>query len=1480
MKPKYRVSKEALLTCYYFKVAEGHRIINMKSKFLATSKRAIVFVVLAGMVMLYGGQPILQAQAESRPANPTENLGGFSFGGASQLPELPPVATPAVTTTQTETVPAVTPTPVVTPQATPVVTPTPTSTSTPKVTVTPAKEAPKAETKSEEPKPIWQENGQGSFTTTEPVKLGEVYTYPGRNLELKFTQLPTLSGKVTIRKVAASAVPISGVVGDVYDITSTMADGTFKYELSLPYDKSGSNVQVVYSEDAKNFTPVEQGKVDVLAGEKQVKAADLNHFTYFAVVSGQDASDGSAQTFNVSELADLQTANNWSGYVQSDSRWPLWNYDSGNYIQFNLGSVVPADASVSGATLHFRYARGVMGIIPFLFDTYGARLQAQDSNGNWVDIADVWNDNWLTFRTYNVDLTSFFQNNPTLQNLSIRFQMYGGNLLFPFLGGMRSYHDWVGLDIQTIPGVPTINHPIEDSVMINSATTSTHYLSGTAEPGSTVKLYINGSPTTWTVTADSSGNFLFPNNILTAVGIDYDFDYMIPIVATVTSSNADGESAPSRGISYTKDTYAPGDVNLLSPADDSFVNTDGLVMDWTDAVDSNQPNDSGIAGYIYESYRDEAMTNLAYRSTLLTESEIPAPGTPDGDYWWHVKSIDVAGNEGQWSTSWQVTVDNIAPAIPTSLGFNVPPEGTPDDRPVDLPCPSSLTNQNRVAHVWTDESASGAVEYERQWQYPGTTTWQGAERWTTTNTDYRAFGTDEGIEGYWNVRVRARDAANNWSAFGMPCAITLDRTAPGAPILVSPTDGTIQNSNSVLYTWEPGSDLSQLDGYELSLFLNGVPAMQFMIDDPADTQLLVPSVDGVWDWQVRSQDLAGNFSPWSARWQVTVDTVAPGAPVLVSPTDDTIQNSSQIQYVWEPGSDISQLDGYELSLFRNGVPAMQFMIDDPSVTQVTVPSLDGVWDWQVRSQDLAGNFSPWSARWQVTVDTVAPGAPVLVSPADGTIQNSNSVLYTWEPGSDISQLDGYELSLFWNGIPAMQFMINDPAVTQVPVPSIDGVWEWKVRSKDLAGNFSPWSARWRVTVDTVAPNAPILSDPIDGALLDHSDVTLKWNQEPRTLLNKVSVLSIDTFEVDVDGVVTSGVTANELSGSFADGQHHWKVRAKDAAGNYSDWSATWSFTVDTTAPGTPALINPPHESLLNYNNVNLDWTDVTDNIGLAGYELEINSTALGLSPVTSWIDSTVSQFQTVGLPDGVYSWRVRAKDNAGHYSNWSETRTYTVDRTAPAAPTGVQATYISSGTVQVSWDAVSDADHYVIYRNGVKIAEVRGATTYNDSGLSETKHEYYVSAVDAAGNEGAQGGPGAIDLSPTPTTGPTSTSPTTGPRTTTGLTTGGTVLGVTTGTTGALLTDFGTGLDTGSAFSGEGTVSGAEDEAIGEEGSDDGQVAGAETSDLKAAAADQVNTGSDQSWWQTWWFWLLLIIAVILITWLIAKRRKKDDEIR
>ena len=73
----------------------------------------------------------------------------------------------------------------------------------------------------------------------------------------------------------------------------------------------------------------------------------------------------------------------------------------------------------------------------------------------------------------------------------------------------------------------------------------------------------------------------------------------------------------------------------------------------------------------------------------------------------------------------------------------------------------------------------------------------------------------------------------------------------------------------------------------------------------------------------------------------------------------------------------------------------------------------------------------------------------------------------------------------------------------------------------------------------------------------------------------------------------------------------------------------------------------------------------------------------------------------------------------------------------PSVPTGLAASLIATGSVVLTWNASTDPGGsiagYDVYRNGVQIATVTGATTYVDATLTAaTSYSYQVAAFDSA----------------------------------------------------------------------------------------------------------------------------------------------------
>jgi poly(hydroxyalkanoate) depolymerase family esterase len=173
------------------------------------------------------------------------------------------------------------------------------------------------------------------------------------------------------------------------------------------------------------------------------------------------------------------------------------------------------------------------------------------------------------------------------------------------------------------------------------------------------------------------------------------------------------------------------------------------------------------------------------------------------------------------------------------------------------------------------------------------------------------------------------------------------------------------------------------------------------------------------------------------------------------------------------------------------------------------------------------------------------------------------------------------------------------------------------------------------------------------------------------------------------------------------------------------------FGLDVTGPAAPTGLTITGTT---NTSASLSWNPVS---GAAGYDVYRNGTLVTSSPVTgtSYTDS--------GLTAGTgYSYTVASVDSSGEAGPQSGAVTATTTGTNPGlpAPTGLAVGTVTSSSVALSWNAVSGAASYDVYRNGTQVntAAVTG-TSYTDTGLSTGKsYSYTVAAVDGTGKVGAQ----------------------------------------------------------------------------------------------------------------------------------------------
>jgi len=236
----------------------------------------------------------------------------------------------------------------------------------------------------------------------------------------------------------------------------------------------------------------------------------------------------------------------------------------------------------------------------------------------------------------------------------------------------------------------------------------------------------------------------------------------------------------------------------------------------------------------------------------------------------------------------------------------------------------------------------------------------------------------------------------------------------------------------------------------------------------------------------------------------------------------------------------------------------------------------------------------------------------------------------------------------------------------------------------------------------------------------------------------------------VDGVLTtelwkSGTLPTNMihSSGASDGTWYWQVRAKDAAGNYSDWSEIWTVTIDTTPPTIPQNLRFENPSLQceditsNYH-ITPTWDESEDMLsGLYRYEYFVNTPGVQGWTIYRHTNSYPAVFNQ---GEGKYTFKVRAIDNVNNISAWSNECTITYDKTpaeitiTPSRPSDFNQWYSTRPTFSntfPTFEISTNEESQIEYNwNNTSWNTYSGAIKYEENG----RHILYIKATDLAGN--------------------------------------------------------------------------------------------------------------------------------------------------
>ncbi|TLU61264.1 BapA prefix-like domain-containing protein [Enterobacter sp. MF024] len=923
-----------------------------------------------------------------------------------------------------------------------------------------------------------------------------------------------------------------------------------------------------------------------------------------------------------------------------------------------------------------------------------------------------------------------------------------------------------------LPDVPVIDAIVDDNgtgggvnVKGLSSNDATPTLTGTAIPGSLVSVYLDGSTTPLgTVTADATtGAWSFPITTALAEG-----NHSFSVTATVGAET----SGQSPGATVNIDLTPPAAPTLGSLVDNVGTVT-GSVVSGTPTND-NQPTLNGTAtpGDVITIYSGDTVLGTVPVSATGAWSFTPPAALDDGTYTLLITATDPAGNQSPPSAPFSLVVDTVT-ATPVITGAN------DDVGPVTGNVASGgVTNDNTPTLSGSAEAGSSVSIYEGT-RLLGTVVANDSGIWSFTPTVVLA-------EGLHSFTAIATDVAGNVSTASGAYTLTVDMTPPATPVLVSVNDDVAGNTG-VLVSGQLTNDArpeligTGVAGSTVHILDNGQEIGTVLVDDTGNWRFTPTSdlAQGPHELRISATDAAGNLSGTSPAFSLTVDTVAPLAPVLATVVDDVgtvtgpvnnggVTNDTRPTFngTGEAGSIVSILvDGQAIGTAVVNASGSWTFTPDTALAE-------GLRSVTLTATDPAGNTGPASAAFTLTVDTTAPTAPTIVAAADnvGSIQTpitvSGQVTDDATPTLTGRAAASATVTLYDNGV--LLGTVQASAAgdwTFTPENALgNGSHTFTASATDAAGNLSEASAGFTLIVDTVKPLAPVITlaqddvGTVTGSLISgqRTDDTLPVLTGTSEANARVQVFEGDTLL----GTATADASGNwtlPLTTPLTNATHNFTAVATDAAGNVSDPSSTFSLTVDTLPPAVPVLVSVVDDvgtvTTLTSGQLTNDAKPTLSGTAEAGSTVSIYDGALLLGSVVADANSAWSFTPPNPLADGLHSLTVTATDAVGNVSLATAGFTVNVDATAPTAPV-ITSVVDDVGTIQgpvlngnptndtrLTLNGTAEANSVVRIYDGTTLV---GEVTANAQGqwtlaqttttLTDGVHNFTATATDAAGN--------------------------------------------------------------------------------------------------------------------------------------------------
>ena len=536
-----------------------------------------------------------------------------------------------------------------------------------------------------------------------------------------------------------------------------------------------------------------------------------------------------------------------------------------------------------------------------------------------------------------------------------------------------------------------------------------------------------------------------------------------------------------------------------------------------------------------------------------------------------------------------------------------------------------------------------------------------------------------------------------------------DTTPPTTPVVVD--DGAYSADPSCLHaSWsasDPQTGIAEYS-YAIGKFCNGVEVVGWTnVGKQTSATIcgLALSTGTTYYFSVKAKDGAGLWSEIGCSDGIKVDLTAPTTPTVTDDGQFTL-SANTLHARWSATDAQSGVAGYEycIGTSKGASDLLSSRVTGANEVMETGLALQSgrTYYFSVRARNGAGLWSAWGYSDGIMCDSTPPTAPVVVDEG-GYASSPGRICANWSSSDAESGIAGYSYCIGtstssadvvgWTPCGAQQ------SICLNGLNLVGGATYYVcVKATNGAGRESAIGCSDGVRVDTTPPTVPEVLD--EGTFTcNATSLNAIWHAEdPETdVVEYMCAVGSSPGAADLRGWGTAG-PATEFS--FTDlalqnGRTYYiSVRAKNAAGLWSDIGTSDGITVETTPPTTPVVIDEG-DYTFRTDALYAEWSSSDPESGIAEYMYTIG-TSPGATNVVGWTSAGTETSLTVNelslVNEQVYYFAAKARNGAGQWSAVGRSNGIRCRPTAPAwakfrADTGNTgaSVFVGSQTGRLEW---------------------------------------------------------------------------------------------------------------------------------------------------------------------------------------------------